>query len=157
MYYLFIYIYIHRYFAIEQGLSEIIRVLVTEHNFLINDPCTLEKGLFRPIHVAINLNKIELLPLLLELGADIDLIEEDGLLTPLHLASFQDNEMIVKFLIDKNANSNIISKAGYTALYIAISKGNTSITRLIIEKYHIDVNSTNICSNKMSCLHVAGK
>lgn len=97
------------------------------------------------------------MPLLLELGANIDLLDDDRLLTPLHHAALQDNAMIVKFLIDNNANPSIMSKAGITALFIAISKGNTSITRLIIEKCYVNVDSINICKDKMSCLHVAGK
>lgn len=75
---------------------------------------------------------IDIIKLLLEHGADLHAVGQDG--TALHLAVWEKQEKIVQFLLDKGIDPNATSESGETALMAAALKGLTSIGQLLIEK-----------------------
>jgi ankyrin repeat protein/energy-coupling factor transporter ATP-binding protein EcfA2 len=78
---------------------------------------------------------IKVLTTLIECGLDVDerCIRKT---TSLHLASELDDDVIVKFLLEKEANINLIDRFGRNALHFALknSKVNMGIVKLLIEK-----------------------
>jgi len=76
--------------------------------------------------------KTKLLDLLLELGFDINEIDENGKTALMELCYF-DEGMAILFFIRKGANIHIKDKNGNTALSIAKSKGNMQAAHYIIK------------------------
>ncbi|MEI6805655.1 MAG: ankyrin repeat domain-containing protein, partial [Myxococcaceae bacterium] len=74
----------------------------------------------------------ERVELLIQNGADINAKDEDGN-GPLWHAAEQNNQKIVKMLLEKGANLNI-SQHGIPLLFTVLIKGNFSVARLLIEK-----------------------
>lgn len=69
---------------------------------------------------------------LLNQGADIDCIDEDGW-SPLMIAASSNNIEKSSILIQNNANLNIQNSFGNTALHYAVSKNYTPIVKLLID------------------------
>ena len=74
----------------------------------------------------------ELVEKLLSNDEDINQKEEIMENTPLHFASFYNCLPIVKLLVSKGANLNLINKNGLTPLMWAIEKGHTAIAKFLL-------------------------
>lgn len=75
-------------------------------------------------------HNVSLIKLLLDHGANIDLINLNGQNT-LHVAAYWGNIAVVKLLIERGAKLNVKDWSGDTALEIARSRGHLSIVRLL--------------------------
>ena len=84
-----------------------------------------EEDLMRPVHVAINLEKLEIVRKLAAAKADLNLPMRDGA-TPLHIAAAQGNLPIVRFLVHERVNLDAEMRDGRTAIKVAADrdKGN---------------------------------
>jgi len=72
----------------------------------------------------------DLVNLLINHGADLDLSDEDGI-SPLYIASYQGHLAIVKILLDAGANPNHLGKDSTSPLYIASQEGYAEIVHLL--------------------------
>lgn len=76
---------------------------------------------------------IELVKFLLESGADLNMVDDDGW-TPLHYASRHGNFEIIELLLDLGADINIKNEKGYTALHYAIINEDIEIVDLLLKR-----------------------
>lgn len=76
---------------------------------------------------------IEIVKLLLEAGADIEVRDDFGCNALLCSVSQQDIKMS-EFLIEKGANINSAGTSGTTALMIAVRLGNLELVKLLVKK-----------------------
>ena len=74
------------YVAVEKGLSEVVRTLVTRGLFGINEATTTEPSGATALHVAILHGQSHLIPMLLELGADVNQLDLEKFCSPLIMA-----------------------------------------------------------------------
>jgi len=74
-------------------------------------------------------NAVELLTLLLDAGADINALNDNGQ-TALHIAVFWNNVDAVKLLLDRGADKTIKNKSGRTAADLAIHYDHLEVMKL---------------------------
>ena len=89
------------------------------------------------IAVATEKRNIEMIQLLLEHGADIDLKTKRKGLTPLMIASRDGNIDIVKFFLDAGADINAVNHNGNNALKVAVQSGQIDVVKEIIKRNSI--------------------
>ncbi len=82
-----------------------------------------------------------LVPLLIELGADPDIQNEDGD-TALHDAIGRDNEKITKLLLDAGADPNIENKKGVSPLEMATDKWGSKSWKVFVDTGLINADRT---------------
>lgn len=91
------------------------------------------------LYVAVCRNKIDIVRLLLDNGADLNQPAMCGSYPILYLAVTRLNFEMVKVLLDKKADVNAQDIYGKTALHVAAQHGMERITRLLLE-YSADIN-----------------
>ncbi|XP_030393859.1 E3 ubiquitin-protein ligase MIB2 isoform X7 [Gopherus evgoodei] len=90
------------------------------------------------LQVAAHLGRVEVVKILLQANANIDLKDEEGD-AALHYAAFGNQAEVVRVLVSHGANADLLNNAKCTALYVAVSKGFTEIVRILCE-HNCDVN-----------------
>ncbi|XP_033012239.1 E3 ubiquitin-protein ligase MIB2 isoform X2 [Lacerta agilis] len=90
------------------------------------------------LQVASYLGKVEVVKILLQAHANINLWDEEGD-TALHYAAFGNQADVARFLVSKGANGDLRNNAKCTALYIAVNKGFTEVVQALCE-HNCDVN-----------------
>jgi ankyrin repeat protein len=144
------------YVAVEKGLTEVVRALITECGIGVNERTTLETSAATPLHVAVLHGQYHIIPVLLSLGADVDILDQEKSCSPLIMAIILEDEWSVRLLIDAKANISRSSREGRSPMYIAAEKDNASILRLLVERCGIDVNAPATNEGHKGCpLHVA--
>ena len=76
------------------------------------------------LHIAVNKSHVEVVKVLLKLGAHPNLQDIDGDMA-LHDAISKKNEEIVKLLLDANADLSISNKNGFNPIHHAALRGNS--------------------------------
>jgi ankyrin repeat protein len=76
-----------------------------------------------PLHGASRTNRVEVVKILIENKADVNLPTTSGKETPLHYAAKYNNPDVVKLLLTNNADKNIKDASGLTP-YDAAKKDN---------------------------------
>ena len=122
----------------------------------MNERTTSEISAVTPLHVAVLHGQSHLIPMLISLGADVNMLDEEKHCCPLIAAIILQDEWSVQLLIEAKANANRMSREGRGPMYIAAEKDCGSILRMLVEKCGIDINApaTNEV-DKGSPLHVA--
>ncbi|XP_042708780.1 E3 ubiquitin-protein ligase MIB2 isoform X3 [Chrysemys picta bellii] len=90
------------------------------------------------LQVAAHLGRVEIVKILLQANANIDLKDEEGD-AALHYAAFGNQAEVVRVLVSHGANADLLNNAKCTALYVAVNKGFTEIVRILCE-HNCDVN-----------------
>lgn len=72
-----------------------------------------------PLHQAVKNSNPEIIQLLLEKGADLNVQDQDHGWTPLHTAAIHGNAEVCRLLLEQGANTNIMDQQKNTALYYA--------------------------------------
>lgn len=86
-----------------------------------------------PLHLAVCQGHAKILKLLIDKGADVDLLEKEGC-TPLMFACQLGRVGLVKLLLDASADLNIFhGKLGSTALMMAAENGDTIIVTMLLQ------------------------
>jgi hypothetical protein len=85
------------------------------------------------LHLAAVQGNEAVVRLLVEKGADVEAMDNDGK-TMLHLAAVQGNEAVVRLLVDKGAEVTAMDNGGRTALHLAAVQGNEAVVRLPFDK-----------------------
>jgi uncharacterized protein len=116
------------------------------------------------LHLAVLYASIPEIRALLDLGADINLLDERGGNTVLHLACFRDNMRlsVCKLLVREGCDYQLRNKVGMTAEQYALSSGNYKVadylnllspsTRHIFRRAHSATVSSQFRSNLRSAL-----
>ena len=94
---------------------------------------------------AVRMNHRDLVHLLLEKGAQIDLQDSTGL-SPLMVSCSSGHTELTRILLVRGANVNLLNEEGITALMISSKKGDTEIVELLL-KYKADVNIESVNGN----------
>ena len=101
--------------AIETGELEIVNALLAQHPDLVNHADWTPP----PLHCAILWDQLEVAELLLEKGADIEMLDPDQQSTPLRYAIMYCKTGLIPALLSRGANAGPIVDGGTTALQLA--------------------------------------
>jgi len=105
-----------------------------------------------PFHyVCSNKDNEHLIQYLIEFGADIHKVNNDGD-TPLIIAVRKNNENIIKCLVEYGANVNVENEAGETPFSIASKKKNVKIKDYLVEHgaYIVNIDDEDSFLNNIS-------
>jgi ankyrin repeat protein len=116
------------YDACRKGNVELIKQLSKVNPDTINTP---NKSGYTPLIIAGYRNQLEAVKVLLDLGANVNAISEDG--TVLTAACYKSNTALVKILLEQHADVNVKNNAGTTPLMFAIMAENEEIVKLLME------------------------
>ena len=116
------------YDACRKGNLELIKQLSKVNPDTINTP---NKSGYTPLIIAGYRNQLEAVKVLLDLGANVNAISEDG--TVLTAACYKSNTALVKILLEQHADVNVKNNAGTTPLMFAIMAENEEIVKLLME------------------------
>lgn len=89
---------------------------------------------------SIKFKKLDLVKILVENGADVNLCSKKKNYHPLMYACNKDCPEIVKYLLEKGADPNIKSNTGWTVLMFAIYYNANECVKILLEK-DIDINA----------------
>lgn len=104
-----------------------------------------------PLHFTAQFNMLESMRLLLDYGADPDLVSDLGS-TALTLAANLDNSEIVHLLIEKGADVNMRDSSGSTAMIFAAWNKNSEIIQVLVEN---GAKLDTVDDNGLCALHYA--
>lgn len=104
-----------------------------------------------PLHFTAQFNILESMRLLLEHGADPDLVNDLGS-TALTLAAYLDSSEIVHLLIEKGAGVNIRDSSGKTAMMFAAWNKNSQMVQALVQN---GTNLDTVDDNGLCALHYA--
>jgi ankyrin repeat protein len=122
------------FFAI-QRVSAIVKDFVTIGGVDVNAQTTSEPIDSLPLTLAVIHKQQHLIPVLLELGADVNQTEAVSSMTALYHAMLQSDYYAAKTLLANGALPNQPSLHGRTPMHAAIEIGNTALIRLLVEVY----------------------
>ena len=130
--------------ACESGNINIVKMLINHPDININILQTYQKKYPTPIFKAVSSCHINIVKLLLEHGADIDIKNDDGE-TVLHLAVKQNSIKLTTLLISNRVHVTAKCNDGYSALDHAAWNNNSDIISILLrvgalksDKCHID-------------------
>lgn len=108
--------------------EDIVHLLLT-HNA---DPNISSQNGFNvyPLHASSSVNNANISKILLEFGAEVDVIQQ-GKMTPLHFAAQHGNIDLIILLLEKGANIYTTTSAGDTASSIASAKGYHELASIL--------------------------
>ena len=101
--------------AIESGDFAAVELLIQEHPKLVNHPDWTPP----PIHCAVLWNQAKIAELLLDKGADIEMLDPDRQTTPLRYAIMYCKTDLIPLLLSRGANVGPIVEDGMSALQLA--------------------------------------
>ncbi|XP_068094527.1 serine/threonine-protein phosphatase 6 regulatory ankyrin repeat subunit B-like [Hyperolius riggenbachi] len=90
------------------------------------------------LHACCRKRDVELAKLLVELGAPVDCQNAESQ-TPLHIAAWEGDEIMVKFLHQCKANPNITDQLDRSPLHIAAERGHTAVVENLTDKFRSNV------------------
>ncbi|KAK6477532.1 E3 ubiquitin-protein ligase MIB2 isoform X1 [Huso huso] len=90
------------------------------------------------LQVAAHQGHMEVVKVLLQANASIEIKDEDGD-TALHYTAFGNQAEIARLLLSKGAGVNLLNTSMCTALHIAVNKGFTEVVRVLSE-HNADIN-----------------
>lgn len=134
------------HYLVQYGLHEIIEMRLMKDNSKINKTM-IKQG--TPLLFAISRNYIEVVKILIQYGADIELKFKDQ--TALVKSISLRRKEIAEHLLINGANPNIKSN-GFTPIYISASKGYPDFLYLL-SRYHADANIKSV--NGWLPIHIA--
>nr|WDP79879.1 transient receptor potential cation channel subfamily A member 3 [Apostichopus japonicus] len=120
----------------------------------IEDDCsnvnrTNKQGMF-PLHISAQLGYLDIVQLLLDNGADVDIATKNEGSTSLHVCSKFNHIEVARALILHGCNVDAIGTNGDTALHIACTHGYLEIAKLLLDS-GASVNLTN--EDQQTALH----
>lgn len=141
--------------AAEKGLSEIMQLVFETREFDINEPVVRPSGL-RLMHVAAFHHKSFILGQLIQLGANVNVLDDEGGYTPLAMAIIGNSTTCAIELIEAGASVTHTSMSGRTPLYVAVEKGMTEVVVKLISERGVSVNEpTALDTSGSRPLHLA--
>jgi len=101
--------------AIKAGDVDAVRSILQQHPTLVNHPDWTPP----PLHCAILWDQLEVVELLLDSGADIEMLDPDRQTTPLRYAIMYCKTSVIPCLLSRGANAKAIVDGGATAIELA--------------------------------------
>lgn len=90
------------------------------------------------VHIVCRRKDMDMLKNLVELGADINSVNEKGQ-TVMHIVAETGDENMLKFLHSLGADANLMDNEEKTPLHIATEKGHYKVVELLIDKFKVAV------------------
>lgn len=130
--------------AIRNKNTKMIELIVNKPETDLNK-CDDAKHRLPPLSHAVQLDRIDLIKLLIENGADIDSLSQGTNKgnTALMIAAWHGRNDILKLLIEQGACLNQQDSNGYTALIKACIKKNKKCVEMLIQKTDLKIRSFN--------------
>jgi ankyrin repeat protein len=125
--------------AVELGLCRLLDAALSQGVSLDSQVCFEDQFALRPMHVAAQYNKIEVIRLLISRGASVNVRCPLSGLTPLMLSVQFGHEAAARELLTLGANPGIGSNAGRLPLYMAIEKGFISIVKVLVTEFRANI------------------
>lgn len=116
--------------AAQFGSLNITKFLVNDQGVSFN---TKNKERNKPIHIAADEGKEEIVKFFLDKGVEIDTEGKDDY-TPLHYAAEKGNENIVELLVERGANIYAVNSDGKTPLQLAEDKHHYMTKNLMLNR-----------------------
>ena len=85
-----------------------------------------------PLHLAVDQDRDDMVSLLLEFGAEVNVHTFEARLTPLHVAVRNNNLAITDRLLEAGADVNSRNKIDHTPLHVAVSTKSIEMVRLLL-------------------------
>eukprot|EP00249_Psilotum_nudum_P036106 c6342_g1_i1 orf=390-2159(+) len=114
---------------VTKGDMEDIRDALERDEEIINELDSQGKA---ALHVAISTGRPELVQLLLEFSADLEIRNKAGR-TALHEAAAAGEALMVELLLANGARTKAKSSTGWTALHYAVTAGHLEVVRLLLD------------------------
>ncbi|XP_051172785.1 putative ankyrin repeat protein RF_0381 [Leptopilina boulardi] len=113
------------------GDEEDVKHIITHYKF--SDYPELLEG-YVLICEALNNDNMQVVKLLLQNGANVNVTRNSTENSPLHLAIIKNNIEILQLLLEKNVRLNVVNKEKKTPLHIAIDQQNEEFVKLLLDK-----------------------
>ncbi|CAI9725800.1 serine/threonine-protein phosphatase 6 regulatory ankyrin repeat subunit A-like [Octopus vulgaris] len=107
-----------------------------------------------PLLVASEKGQLEIVKILLQNNARIDVFDEHGK-AALHLAAENGHEEVADLLLEYKAFVNAKSKIGVTPLHLAAQNGYCNLVKLLIEKHNASIDALTL--KQKTALHMAAQ
>ena len=111
------------------GHPETVKLLL-DTGAIVNQP-SQNNWQVQPLHSAVASRNTEIVTLLLQHGADINVRQQHGF-TPLHTAAQHGDAEMIKILLEHQADINAITNAGETAMDIALKCNHTEAAHMFV-------------------------
>jgi ankyrin repeat protein len=118
------------FYAVKNGDFSSVRELIDKG---VNVNATDTEG-WTPIHYAAAKGLSKIAQILIERGADPNVIQEKTCLTPLHLAVIYGHYELAKLLLEKGADPNKRTREGWTPLHFAVAYDRHDVATLLLQK-----------------------
>ena len=141
------------HWTVQKGDVDIAKILLDSQTNDVN--CSDLQGQ-TVLHLACSAGHLEMVNFLLERGANVDAVDDDGW-TPIFYAITEDYLKIVSVLIKYDCDVNVIDKQGYSPLLCAVVLNNIDVVRELLKLKTTDVNLTDEKFRKNTALHVAAQ
>ncbi|GBL94900.1 Ankyrin-2 [Araneus ventricosus] len=92
-----------------------------------------------PLHIASRRRDIDLMRLLIEKGAAVNLQNSEGM-TPLHIAAMEGDEGMLKVLSQANARANILDRRDRAPVHLAAERGHTNAVEILLDKFKASIS-----------------
>ncbi|XP_063987634.1 E3 ubiquitin-protein ligase MIB2 [Diachasmimorpha longicaudata] len=122
----------------EAGLSSVREFLRKYSGSVDARPSGIGGGKKTCLQVAAHQGNRELCVLLLDAGASLRAVDEDGD-PPLHYAAFGNQAGVMEFLINRGAPIDAVNNSGCTALHVSVNKQNSNCVKILL-RHNCNVN-----------------
>lgn len=122
------------------GHAETIKSLIAQGN----DINTRNTQGMAPLHLAAAKGNIDMIQLLLDSGAEVDVVTTDSCYTSLHYAASIGQVELCELLIRRGADTDAQTSTQETPMHLAIARGHSKVVALLL-KYHarLDIRDEN--------------
>jgi len=135
--------------AASKGRNDIIKFLVNEWKADVNHTTEVN-----PLFMSIQNDCIDTVKLLIELEADVNIVQEKMKCYPLHLAASNNFLDVVDLLLNRRAIVDCKDPRGYTPLFMAASEGYATCVEKLL-KAGANVNYRSEDDNTVAIYHAA--
>ena len=122
--------------------------LAKQSNLLTNSSQCNAEGLL-PLHIVASSRNIQLVPLLLEYGADINQLDKLNKWPAIFYSVFTNDKEMTKCLLSYGADLNIFDEDNYNALFYAMWEGNISVLNALLDSLRYNKKLFNKNSNNI--------